>query len=477
MAADRRDPRLRRLVERAVRAGLEPARALADSGGYIAPHSEWPKLKYFDNGMPHISTSFLTSTNPVNYASAFGRTTRATIRTDEIEAFQELVEYVTQTEAIRSQLAWPGDVDGALAYGVDRLPAVIIDRFLHLHGLSATLTPKRLDAIYTPLESAILQEKLAIDIVVPILLAECEFRRAKIKNTISIERMDDDLLLARGRALQYHDRRKGILAMAATHAFVLRHWEFSPRPFWMLDRDLSEAENLPVDLINRLFAAVRLETSVSNGYAQIVTVPRGWAKSYEADLLPVASATTVAYPRQLEQHGWLKEPGKMSLEQARRVRRTFDRIEQHLTSNPLRIALDKLNASALREDREDAVLDVTIALEALLTDDNREVTHKLALRMAALQKLSHSATPTPSQVFKDTKKIYAYRSAIIHGRTEKVKERILKTSADEPIPMVQLAVQRLRGAIQAILEHPEYLDPERIDHDLLVGCRWRSRTA
>jgi hypothetical protein len=49
------------------------------------------------------------------------------------------------------------------------------------------------------------------------------------------------------------------------------------------------------------------------------------------------------------------------------------------------------------------------------------------------------------------------------------RKRELKAESGETIPAVTLAVQYLGMAVQAIAQHPEYLDPKLIDEKLLLG--------
>ena len=87
----------------------------------------------------------------------------------------------------------------------------------------------------------------------------------------------------------------------------------------------------------------------------------------------------------------------------------------------LAIAVRRLNLMAMRTADEDCVLDITIGLEALLHDGNQEMTHKIALRAAALYKLTRNA---------------------------KVRD---------------VAVEHLRALLRVLLAKPEFLEPVQID--------------
>lgn len=126
----------------------------------------------------------------------------------------------------------------------------------------------------------------------------------------------------------------------------------------------------------------------------------------------------------------------------------------------------------MREEEEDAILDATIGLEILLSDgDTQEVTHKLALRLAALSTLVLGYEYQAATIFRNVKRtIYPYRSAVVHGNESRAsKTREIRTEAGEAIPAVKLAIEYLGMTIRAVAAHPEYLDLALIDEKLLLG--------
>ena len=125
----------------------------------------------------------------------------------------------------------------------------------------------------------------------------------------------------------------------------------------------------------------------------------------------------------------------------------------------------------MREDQEDAILDATIGLEILLSDgETQEVTHKLALRLAALSTLVPGFEHQAPTIFRNVKKtIYPYRSAVVHGHEKKASQtRAMRTDRGE-VGAVKLAMAYLGMALRAVAARPEFLDPAVIDNDLLLG--------
>jgi lipopolysaccharide biosynthesis regulator YciM len=139
-------------------------------------------------------------------------------------------------------------------------------------------------------------------------------------------------------------------------------------------------------------------------------------------------------------------------------------------NNRINIAIKRLNLCYERENEEDAIIDVTIAIEALLSDDNnQEITHKLALRIAALSKYDTMVKEAPNVIFEQIKKIYSFRSAVVHGSSSANKKKEIKLSTKEVVPAVKKGTEYIRMVIRVLLNYPRYQDPKLIDSELLLG--------
>lgn len=146
------------------------------------------------------------------------------------------------------------------------------------------------------------------------------------------------------------------------------------------------------------------------------------------------------------------------------------KVASELLSAQLRFASRRLNLCYLREDEEDAILDATIGLESLLVGgEKNEITHKLALRMAALSTLDAGNQRGPVDIFRDIKEIYRFRSAMAHGSNKSSQKREIAIRKGEAIPTVVAAINYLRMALGILLNHAEYRDLAKIDEVLLLG--------
>lgn len=152
----------------------------------------------------------------------------------------------------------------------------------------------------------------------------------------------------------------------------------------------------------------------------------------------------------------------------------LDSISGILTTNAtyndkrISLALSRLNSCLLRESKYDQILDACIGLEALFGDsEKQEMTHKLALRIAAITHLFERGEYLKKDVFKAVKAVYSYRSRVAHGGSSDLKEQFV-TIAGFEIPIIEFAIDILREAIIALGKNPRYLDPAAIDIYILL---------
>jgi len=133
------------------------------------------------------------------------------------------------------------------------------------------------------------------------------------------------------------------------------------------------------------------------------------------------------------------------------------------------LACKRLNTAYLRRIEDDAILDIAIGLEALLANDSKgEITYRLAIRLASLTKVENFETYNAKEVFDICKKIYEYRSAVIHGSHDVQKKRVIKTQGQiEPVEAIKLGLALLRYTIRVLSKNKDLLDSKNMDYHLL----------
>jgi hypothetical protein len=475
------DPTLFALTAKAVEDGLFKVRKLKEEKRYIGTYFDFPKMYHFENGIPNFSTSSFSG--PTDYKEAFGRRDDKPLRLDMLPSFMALFNYIEHTDTASSSRVrdyfsssvteTPTETETrtepSLYRGFfDRLVTSMVDRYIHLHE-DSSFTIEKFAPIYQPLETAVFSEALPVEIVIPILFIRFNFDSVAIAENASIEIMSADFQVARYRKGSNSMGINSTVMGAATHALVLHGWELKNHRFYEAFNAFYISSAYPNELIDKFFTAVRIATGVSTGYAQLLLRPVGWAHDYEAHLPPIEGISVRRYPIWFENHYWnTPQLPTVTTQQALEIGRVFSKI-QGSEDKRLSIATQRLNLCLIRETEEDSILDATIAMEALLSDDERqEMTHKLALRMAALLSLSKSGQQTPVEVFRAVKQIYRYRSAVVHGSAKTTDKREIATSDKEKIPTVTLAINYLRMAINILIDNPQYLKASKIDEELIL---------
>lgn len=94
------------------------------------------------------------------------------------------------------------------------------------------------------------------------------------------------------------------------------------------------------------------------------------------------------------------------------------------------------------------------------------MTYKISMRLAALYSLA-ADNMSPERVYQEMKAIYKLRSKIVHGSDFDIGITLERDG--QKIRVLDAAVEHLRKCLRVLIEHAQYLDPSRIDFDLLLG--------
>lgn len=462
------DPRLFELFCRAVDKGLEYVR-LAESGKiYIANHSDWPELLFRENGLPYV----YSTDGPRNYGDAirdhpvsmYGLGAGDPVpEYRKEEKFLALVEY-TKSQPRLSEYFQHEKPNDRGSSNLHLIVAGLIDRYVHVNK-TTEMDRSRLLPDYLKIEKCLLNRTLPVIIMVPILFLFFEPVQFSINESISIERLSKELHLACGYRGPFSGSGNTLIESAATHGLFLSNCELKNEN-WMQQNAVMSADFYPVPLIDTLFAAIRISTGFQTGYAQMLTLPVGWASFFTADLAQAEGPSVENHPRYFD---FDAGPPTITSGETDGIRSTFENLQRALLTKHagrVRLAMDRLNLSSLRTRDEDGVIDAMIAMEALLSDGAQEMTHKVAMRLGALYKIADPARS--EQAFKELKDVYRFRSMIVHGEANLDKHREIDRGG-ETIPAVDAAVEHLRNAFSVLIKHPSLLDPKQIDAFLLTG--------
>jgi hypothetical protein len=470
------------IIKKAVDDGLNKIQELEASGKYIGHYYQFPKMETFESGFPNFSKSSLDD-GPIDYSSI----SQKDLNPDDIDSWKSFYNLALTDPELNSY--WEirdSDLNSDLnnrdpfhhphffqfykelcIYGSIKN---LIDRYIHITG------KKKFDEnaflpIYREWENGILLKRLTFDILIPILCQTFSFEKLELIPGISIEKMSEPLQKARNTESSFTVSVHDTVIGAATHALVLEGWDVANisldkrnTPFYEISA-FSEA----IKKVNLFFAAFRIETGLETGFGQIISRPKGWADSWKAYLPSAYIVAIRAYPDYFENFGWLKKPISIEESTCESIAFIFNELLQ-APDNRLLLAAKRLNAAFLRKNEEDSILDVTIGLETLLVVDSRnEITHRLSLRLAGLSKIEQFEKFSPKEVFDISKKVYAYRSAIVHGAKNDDQKRTIKIEKEKEMPILQLSISLLRYVISTLCYYPRFQDPKEIDWYLLTN--------
>jgi hypothetical protein len=442
---------------------------------YISPYSDYPTMSLTDSGFPIFhDAGFYQANSPRNYVSLVRShglvgLLSAITETVALPRGVDLAAFLRDHE-IGNQLKLSAPVfENRLSdWPVDKLVADAVGRYLQIFGLKAPIDAKRRDAIIRPLVFGSVQSTLYLSLVVPIITTHFDVDHFRLNKMAYNAKLPKKLQLGRARINPIGSGAAKLVAGAATHAFISNGWQLTLHDVAEVSRSLSQTSPNVLDAIDSFFGALRVATGISTGYAQVLWVPRGWTLEYFCDLTPVYGTTIRRYPNEFDNYGWVNQSAMVTTDQLGEVRRLYQAAADS-QSEAMRLALNRLNSCLTRSDPADAILDGTIGLELLLGDDeNQSLSYKLRLRAAALALLQADPAYPAKEVVSKVKRLYGARSKIVHGRRKKRSKE-----ASEPIDASNtveraLASDLLRFVLNALLIHPEYLDPTKIDEGVLL---------
>lgn len=449
---------------------------ISKPGVYIGPHSDFPQRSTTDSGFPIFhGIGFYSDSAPRDYVSTvkpsgilgiFGG--QFDVKENVLPALDRLIEYL-QSHHIGSRLTYT-DFKGEPSfadYTVNKILSGAVEKYLHRHGITAPVDPKTRDVILGPLLFGVIRRTHHLSLMVPIALTHFEFERFSLSESTYIARIPERFQLSRARMRTHGTGASDQVAHAATHAFISNGWSLEVDTVGDVSKSLSSASQNALDAVDSFLGALRVATGVKTGYAQLLWVPRGWALDYYCDLPPVYGTTVRQYPSEFDNFGWTRECPTVTKGEMSAVRTVFEQINNN-DSEAVRLATRRLSSCLTRNDPSDAVLDGTIGLELLLGDDqNQSLSYKLRLRAAALTWLSGSSI-TATEIADRVKQVYEARSAIVHGKKPKARKKAVDSNSTLGEDDRQLAAELLRFVLQVLLAHPRYLEPSKIDSELIL---------
>ncbi|WP_342089212.1 hypothetical protein [Dyadobacter sp. OTU695] len=427
-----------------------------------------PVLSYRKNGFPDFSEGHLDDISRLFRQVGNGE---PNIDPNDYPEYIQLLSLVMETPQIKSYFTtWIDDetrADSFYKLLCENFILDFIERFYLLHG--SIFDEALFRAIFEPVANFLCAEDLHFDISIPILFVQFDTDSFEIAPGLELRRISDEAHRARTKIIAYSPAIASSVYMSATHELVLKDYSYK-RPSRIFDSSFSNAALYPTSQIQRFLTVLKVVTDCTSGYAQFLLYPNNWVDRYKMDLMYLQGASTRNYPSFFDNFYWNEENFPVvSSDELKKIASLYTSVDNS-KENKLEFALRRYYKSILREEEEDVIVDLIIALEMLLSDKEKgEITHKLALRMAALLSVYAPGTYDAVQVFANVKKIYDYRSLIVHGGHKIHEKREIKLEGNVTVPKVALAKQYLGAVLEIVISEPKYLNPSEIDKLLLEG--------
>ena len=195
--------------------------------------------------------------------------------------------------------------------------------------------------------------------------------------------------------------------------------------------------------------------------------PIGWIDSFYADLAPLyGSKTHFVNPNKGEDAWPLISINNISENEIKKIIELYTTIEdlrKLKKSGKIFFALNRFNRCILRSENDDKIIDAAIGLEAILSGERKtEITYTISNRIPIVFKHIPSELYNVNESRDILRKIYNYRSKIVHGAAVKDKDKFYSINGVN-IEFETIAVDFLRHTLLFIIQYPEFLDPNKFD--------------
>jgi hypothetical protein len=428
-------------------------------------HSKYPIISYFDNGLPRFYMSDYVKTD---YSELLLKNKIF----EDIESWVSYRDFVLgcpemckHYEIGEFSPEWRKENEAASktwnGIYTHHVLAGMCDSYVHKYSLN--FDEEQFSEMFEKYYNSIIQKKLSINICVPIIFGQFESEEIILSENIIIKKIDEAIQLSRNERTSFTSSAHSTVIGAATHALLLKNWTIENLSIERLENSLHDINSYKsaLEIVNNVFSALRIAIpKVEIGYAQIICLPVNWQSSFNADILQTFVASERNYPQYFEDYWWLKTQ-LINSQLDQNIIKAFT----YVSNSPyIELSCKRLNRACMNSRESDSIIDISIALESLLTNDSKsEINYKLAVRASLLNKYYPFKEYSSQQIFELCKKIYDYRSSIVHGDKKREKNaRIIQLAIDEKIEINEIAQEFLKHIIWTIADQ-NITTPKDID--------------
>ena len=386
---------------------------------YLPKHDNYPSIAFYDSGLPYFTTTPGYFGHKVSYEKILENSKQDI----ELDSWKSLVNLYISTPQLYSFLKfnqWGPDYEDQnidfIDFYIHQQLRKIVDAVFHSTKNPINDKKVKSQKIKNWITS-ICSKHLNYEIIIPIIIHQPEGKRFTINEKIRIEQLSRKIQLSRNFELPDDTIAHQKVIAAATHGIFISDilTEINNDNRWERISQVIKKIESSVDKITGIFANLRIAISEPIGFCQVIAKPLDWEDDWFGDLEKLDIFGYRKYPPIYE-----KERGFSKLIITKSQLSIFKTLVNKDPNNKkINIAKHKLFEADTREKEDDSVLDISIALEALLGDSYDNLRYKVSLRCAAICKKIRLLEFTPLEIKNGIKIFYDYRSAIIHEKGPK----------------------------------------------------------
>ena len=405
----------------------------------------------------------------VQYSAIFRGYEKDCIDCSVIGGFDELFDFINSNEELKKMFT--NSIEESVQRSmIKNFITEIVERYLHVSKADCNI-PADLEEQLKPYVSEkiirYISDKLYIDILIPICLVTFEEDIIQLSDRIEIKKIPNDIQKARQQACTYESSNEDWVAACATHMIVLHNYCFTNSENLSISKMTHDYNAYPIQEIDNVISTIKVVTGYSLGYAQILSFPLDWITDFCADLVPLYGAKSHFINSKETEKFWMNINIKViSKEQSSKIQEMYKNVllcNKGCNQRRLSFALNRFNRCTLRNEVDDMTTDAAIGLEALLADGTKgEITYTIANRICVVFAHQKNSVYTTLNCREIMKEIYNYRSAIVHGRALKDKEKYYIID-DKKFEVPRIAVDFLRYSILFLTENQDYFESRKFD--------------
>lgn len=420
------------------------------------------QVAFFKYNIPKYHMADIPETM-TNYDAIFNGYQANKIDIASYDEYQELKAWVEANTPVLNVLTHKKDEDCG-----GYLKALIkecVERYLFISKATGVVPDNMDKQLKDIVEQALryyIDDKLHIDICVPICLATFEKDSIKLSDSIEIVKITEEFQKARQKACSYEVINEDWVAACATHMIVFHGYAYDNVDDFSINALMQDYNCYPLKDIDKVFGIIRLVTGYSIGYEQILSKPIGWIYNACADLPVVYGAKAhFVNPKEIKKFWAQITVSIITKEQCNEIEELYKAFVE--CEDKISFSLSRYNRCMLRDEIDDMSTDACIGLESLLAGGTKgEITYTISNRIPVVFAKSKVDRYPAENCRGIMKKIYNFRSKIVHGASLKDKDKYI-VNGDQKWYIPDVAVDFLRYVLVFMIRNPEFLEPTKID--------------